>query len=73
MLVPEGRHVFPNITVEENLILGAYTIDNKKDIRKNMNEVYDIFPRLKERHWQKAGTLSGRRAADAGCRKGFNG
>lgn len=59
VLVPEGRHVFPNLTVEENLILGAYTIDNKEEIKNNMNEVYNIFPRLKERHWQKAGTLSG--------------
>lgn len=59
VLVPEGRHVFPNLTVEENLILGAYTIDDKEAIKKNMNEVYNIFPRLKERHWQKAGTLSG--------------
>ncbi|NLY67241.1 MAG: ABC transporter ATP-binding protein [Tissierellia bacterium] len=59
VLVPEGRHVFPNLTVEENLILGAYTIDNKDEIKKNMEAVYNIFPRLKERHWQKAGTLSG--------------
>lgn len=59
VLVPEGRHVFPNLTVEENLILGAYTIDNREEVEKNMKEVYNIFPRLKERHWQKAGTLSG--------------
>lgn len=48
-----------NLTVEENLILGAYTIDNREEVEKNMKEVYNIFPRLKERHWQKAGTLSG--------------
>jgi len=59
VLVPEGRNVFSNLTVEENLILGAYTIKDKKAIEKNMNRVYDLFPRLKERSWQKAGTLSG--------------
>lgn len=59
VLVPEGRQVFPNLTVEENLILGAYTIEDKETIKKNMATVYDIFPRLKERYWQKAGTLSG--------------
>ena len=59
VLVPEGRQVFPNLTVEENLILGAYTIEDKETIKKNMAMVYDIFPRLKERYWQKAGTLSG--------------
>ncbi|GMG95319.1 ABC transporter ATP-binding protein [Tepidimicrobium xylanilyticum] len=59
VLVPEGRHVFPNLTVEENLILGAYTINDKEAIKNNMAQVYEIFPRLKERHWQKAGTLSG--------------
>jgi len=48
-----------NLTIEENLILGAYTIDNREEVEKNMKEVYNIFPRLKERHWQKAGTLSG--------------
>jgi branched-chain amino acid transport system ATP-binding protein len=59
VLVPEGRHVFSNLTVEENLILGAYTIKDKKVIQDNMNNVYELFPRLKERSWQKAGTLSG--------------
>lgn len=59
VLVSEGRHVFPNLTVEENLILGAYTIKDKKAIQANMNNVYELFPRLKERSWQKAGTLSG--------------
>lgn len=48
-----------NLTIEENLILGAYTIDNREEVEKNMKKVYNIFPRLKERHWQKAGTLSG--------------
>ena len=58
-LSPEGRRVFPNLTVEENLILGAYTIKDKGNIQKTMNEIYELFPRLKERSWQKAGTLSG--------------
>ena len=47
VLVPEGRNVFSNLTVEENLILGAYTIKDKKAIEKNMNRVYDLFPRLR--------------------------
>lgn len=58
-LSPEGRRIFPNLTVEENLILGAYTIKDKGVIQKTMNEIYELFPRLKERSWQKAGTLSG--------------
>ena len=58
-LSPEGRRVFPNLTVEENLILGAYTIKDNASINKEMKNVYDLFPRLKERSWQKAGTLSG--------------
>lgn len=58
-LSPEGRRVFANLTVEENLILGAYTRNDKSEINKDMNKVYDLFPRLKERSWQKSGTLSG--------------
>lgn len=58
-MVPEGRRVFADLTVEENLILGAYTRTDRKAITKDMENVYDIFPRLKERSWQKAGTLSG--------------
>lgn len=58
-LSPEGRRVFSNLTVEENLILGAYTRKDKSEINKDMNKVYDLFPRLKERSWQKSGTLSG--------------
>jgi branched-chain amino acid transport system ATP-binding protein len=56
-LVPEGRRVFANLTVEENLRIGAYL--RKDNIRDDMNEVYELFPRLKEREWQIAGTLSG--------------
>lgn len=59
VMVPEGRRVFENLTVEENLILGAYTRTDQKGIKEDMDKVYDMFPRLKERNWQKAGTLSG--------------
>lgn len=58
-LSPEGRRVFANLTVEENLILGAYTRRDAAEIKKDINKVYNLFPRLKERSWQKAGTLSG--------------
>lgn len=58
-LSPEGRRVFANLTVEENLLLGAYTRKDHIEIRKDMKNIYDLFPRLKERTWQKAGTLSG--------------
>ena len=58
-LSPEGRRIFPNLTVEENLILGAYTIKDKNIISAQMDKMYGLFPRLNERHWQKAGTLSG--------------
>lgn len=59
VLVPEGRRVFANLTVEENLILGAYTRTDKIEINKDMQNIYNLFPRLKERSWQKSGTLSG--------------
>jgi branched-chain amino acid transport system ATP-binding protein len=59
VLVPEGRRIFPNMTVEENLFLGAYTRKDKAGIAKDMTWVYELFPRLKERIWQKGGTLSG--------------
>lgn len=59
VLVPEGRRVFVNLTVEENLILGAYTRTDKAEINKDMQNIYKLFPRLKERSWQKSGTLSG--------------
>lgn len=59
ILVPEGRRIFPNLTVEENLFLGSYLRKDKVEINKDLNWVYDLFPRLKERLWQKAGTLSG--------------
>jgi branched-chain amino acid transport system ATP-binding protein len=58
-MVPEGRKVFANLTVEENLRLGAYTRRDQKAVAEDMDRVYSTFPRLKERSWQKAGTLSG--------------
>lgn len=58
-LSPEGRRVFSNLTVEENLLLGAYTRNDNTEIKKDMKNIYELFPRLKERTWQKAGTLSG--------------
>ncbi|NLU51804.1 MAG: ABC transporter ATP-binding protein [Clostridiaceae bacterium] len=58
-LSPEGREVFPALTVEENLTLGAYTRNNHNDIREIFERVYNLFPRLRERIKQAAGTLSG--------------
>ena len=58
-LSPEGREVFPSLTVEENLELGAFTRKNKKEIQQSYNRVYELFPRLEERKKQAAGTLSG--------------
>jgi len=56
-MVPEGRKIFPNLTVQENLRLGAYL--RKDNLEEDLNGVYELFPRLKERHWQLGGTLSG--------------
>ncbi|MDR2484664.1 MAG: ABC transporter ATP-binding protein [Treponema sp.] len=58
-LIPEGRHVFPNLTVDENLALGAYSRNNKQEIRQDRERCFALFPRLKERIRQSAGTLSG--------------
>ena len=58
-LVPEGRRVFPDLTVLENLKVGAYLRRDKNEIEHDLLWVYDLFPRLKERSWQAAGTLSG--------------
>ena len=57
--VPEGRHVFARMTVEENLRMGAYIIKDQKKISENLENVYSHFPRLKERSRQLAGPLSG--------------
>lgn len=56
---PEGRQIFPDITVEENLRVGAFTVKSKKEIAKNFERVYKYFPILQERKKQLAGTLSG--------------
>lgn len=58
-LVPEGRQIFPAHTVEENLLLGAYTEPDRKKVREKMMRVYQRFPRLEERREQTGGTLSG--------------
>ena len=57
--VPEGRHVFQELTVYENLMMGAYTQADKKQIKRDIEEIYTRFPRLGERKNQIAGTLSG--------------
>lgn len=57
--VPEGRRVFSELTVYENLLMGAYSESDKKTLRKNLDEIYAWFPRLQERKDQVAGTLSG--------------
>ena len=57
--VPEGRHVFHDMTVEENLVTGAYTRAASGGVGDTLERVYDLFPRLKERRAQLAGTLSG--------------
>ena len=58
-LVPEGRRVFADLTVLENLKIGAYLRHDKSEIEKDIKWVYELFPRLEERNWQLAGTLSG--------------
>ena len=57
--VPENRRLFPHLTVEENLEMGAYTRDDRPAIREDMDRVYEVFPRVYERRKQRAGTLSG--------------
>ena len=57
--IPEGRLVFVNLTVKDNLMLGAFLRNDKKAIMKDLEKVYNLFPRLKEREKQMAGTLSG--------------
>ena len=58
-LCPEGRRIFPQLTVQENLMLGAYIRGDVPGIQATLDWVYELFPRLKERSWQKGGTLSG--------------
>lgn len=57
--VPEGRRVFEHLTIEENLLVGAYTAPDRSDDRELMDEMYQLFPRLAERRRQMAGVLSG--------------
>ncbi|MDR1730757.1 MAG: ABC transporter ATP-binding protein [Synergistaceae bacterium] len=58
-LSPEGRRILPQLTVRENLLLGAYSRSDKEGIEEDIEHVYSLFPRLKERYAQKGGTLSG--------------
>ena len=58
-MVPEGRGVFARLTVAENLEMGAYSRTDKASIQNDLDLVYTLFPRLKERHSQVSGTLSG--------------
>ena len=57
--VPEGRKIFPTITVRENLVLGAYTVSDRRAVAATMERVFGLFPILKERQNQAGGTLSG--------------
>ena len=57
--VPEGRRILPRLSVEDNLEMGAFLVKDKKAIRKNRDEVYELFPLLAKRHKQQGGTLSG--------------
>ena len=57
--IPEGRHVFTRMSVEENLEMGAFSLKDQSDLKKDLDMVYGLFPRLKERRNQKTGTLSG--------------
>ena len=58
-MVPEGRGIFPGLTVTENLEMGAYMLDDSAMIERNIDNAFSLFPRLKERAQQKGGTLSG--------------
>ena len=59
ILCPEGRQIFPKFTVEENLLMGAYTVKDKNLIKQNYDKVFELFPQIKDRQKQLAGTLSG--------------
>ncbi len=58
-MVVEGRGIFPRLSVEENIKIGAYIINNRQVVNNTMDKIYDLFPRLSERKHQQAGTLSG--------------
>jgi branched-chain amino acid transport system ATP-binding protein len=57
--VPEGRKIFSELSVEENLVTGAYILKSRNQVKDNLDRVYDLFPRLAERRKQEGGTLSG--------------
>jgi branched-chain amino acid transport system ATP-binding protein len=59
VMIPEGRRIFPNLTVDENLSLGAYARSDKEGIKQDRQRCFELFPRLKERRRQHGGTLSG--------------
>lgn len=59
VMVPEGRRIFVNLTVEENLLMGAFARKDGGEVRRNLEWIYQLFPRLKERAQQRGGTLSG--------------
>ncbi|MFQ5766122.1 MAG: ABC transporter ATP-binding protein, partial [Rhodospirillales bacterium] len=71
--IPEGRKVFPKLTVEENLQLGGYQETSPQVIRKRLDQVYETFPQLKERRQQIAGTLSGGEQAMVSTGRGLMG
>lgn len=71
MMVPEGRQLYSGLTVEDNLMMGAYTRRDKKKIKEDLEWVYTIFPRLKERRKQLAGTLSGGEAQMCAVARGL--
>src|ERR1700722_2749281 len=58
-MVPEGRHVYPFMSVRDNLLMGAYLRNDKSEIKKDLNRIFSRFPRVKERLKQQAGSLSG--------------
>jgi branched-chain amino acid transport system ATP-binding protein len=69
--IPEGRKVFPKMTVEENLQLGAYAMPDRAEVARRIEQAYGLFPRLKERHTQLAGTLSGGEQAMVSIARGL--
>lgn len=71
--IPEGRKVFPKLTVEENLLIGAYHERNKSVIASRLAQVYEIFPRLRERVVQLGGTMSGGEQAMLSIGRGLMG
>jgi len=71
--VPEGRHLWPNMSVEDNLLLGAYSTRSRGDRAATLRSVYELFPRLAERRAQMAGTMSGGEQQMAAIGRGLMG